>query len=435
MDPLVVIVLMLLYITILAFSRKVPIFIVLFTGAVLLGLLSGFGFEEVLEWSIEGMGSIFSAFAIIILSGIVIVRLLSEQGSFDIIVNGIMGGIKNPEINAGLLGYIMSVPTTCCITTYMMVAPAFKQPSDKSSSSNRLLYLVAVGSIISYVLIFPTPATIPLLTKLAPGYSALCFDAVALPLSLGILTIVLLFSGYLFSGGKIKKFPESASDEMKTDREYPLNIRLKAWAPFIAMFAAIPIGFVLLNLSHVILMQFIMLAGLITALALAPADIRSRGFSKGAKLAGLILFDFCSAGAIGAVIVKSGVAGTAVDSLIPVLPDILLPFIVAALFAIAQGSRVVTAVVSSQIIASTGLVQTIHPLPLILMVSAGTCFISYLTDPYFWLVQRTTGDDIRTVLRNYTLPLAVAAGIMFAVALLLTIFFFPYAENAALGIV
>lgn len=431
MDPVPVLIITLAYITILAFSRKVPTFLFLFTGAVLMGLLAGFGFEQVLTWAIEGMGSIFSSFAVIILSGIVIVRLLSDQGLLDIIVSGLRFGIKDRGVNAGIIGYILSIPTTCCITTYLMIAPAMKKPGDKTLGSNRPLYLVAVGSIISYVLIFPTPATIPLLTGLAPDYPVLNFDAITIPLSFGILVIILLLSGFLYQ--KTKREPvESVPPEVLPEEKIPANIKIRAWAPFIVMFAAIPVGLFLLQLSHLILTQFIMLAGMITALALAPPDIRMKGFSKGAKFAGLILFDFCSAGAVGKVIVGSGIANGIMNSMIPVLPDILVPFIIAAVFATVQGSRVVTAVISSEIIATAGLAETLHPVPLILMVSAGTCFISYLTDPYFWLVQRTTGDDITTVMKHYTLPLAVSAVIIFVVALLLTVFFFPYVENAAL---
>ncbi|ADN36787.1 Citrate transporter [Methanolacinia petrolearia DSM 11571] len=427
MDPVLVLILTLAFITVLAFSRKVPTFVFLFSGAVFLGLLAGFGFEQVLTWAIEGMGNIFSSFAVIILSGIVIVRLLSDQSLLDIIISGLRFGIKDRGVNAGIIGYILSIPTTCCITTYLMIAPAMKKPGDKTPGSNRPLYLVAVGSIISYVLIFPTPATIPLLTGLAPDYPVFNFDAITIPLSFGILVIILLLSGFLY-----RKTKRETVESVLPEEKVPAGRKIRAWAPFIVMFAAIPVGLFLLQLSHLILTQFIMLAGMITALALAPPDIRMKSFSKGAKFAGLILFDFCSAGAVGKVIVGSGIANGIMDSMIPVLPDILVPFIIAAVFATVQGSRVVTAVISSEIIATAGLAETLHPVPLILMVSAGTCFISYLTDPYFWLVQRTTGDDITTVMKHYTLPLAVAAVIIFVVALLLTVFFFPYVENAAL---
>ena len=207
MDPLAVIVLTLVFITILTFSRKVPIFIVLFSGAVFLGLLAGYGFEEVMKWAIEGMGSIFSAFAIIILSGSVIVRMLSDQDLLDVIVSDIRGKAKNPDLNAGLIGYILAIPTTCCITTYMMFAPAMKKTGD-TTSSNRPLYILAIGSIISYVLIFPTPATIPLLTGLAPQFSVLNFDAVAIPLSFAVLLIIIFLSRYWYSAGKEEEADE-----------------------------------------------------------------------------------------------------------------------------------------------------------------------------------------------------------------------------------
>ncbi len=432
MDPFLVLILILAFITVLAFSRKVPTFLILFSGAVLLGLLAGFEFEHVLTWAINGMGSVFTSFAIVILSGIVIVRLLSDQGLLDVIISGLRFGIKDPGVNAGILGYILSIPTTCCITTYLMIAPTMKKPSDRTFESNRPLYLVAIGSIISYVLIFPTPATIPILTSLAPDYPVFNYNAITIPLSLGILVIILLLSSFPYRQTKPKtEAVESVQQELLHGEKIPANIKIHAWAPFIVMFATIPVGLLILQLSHLILTQFIMLAGMITTLVLAPTDIRMKSFSRGAKFAGLILFDFCSAGAIGKVIVGSGIANSVMDSMIPILPDILVPFIITAIFATVQGSRVVTAVISSEIIATSGLAATLHPIPLILMVSAGTCFISYLTDPYFWLVQRTTGDDITMVMKHYTLPLAVAAVIIFTVALLLTVFFFPYVENAA----
>jgi GntP family gluconate:H+ symporter len=42
-----------------------------------------------------------------------------------------------------------------------------------------------------------------------------------------------------------------------------------------------------------------------------------------------------------------------------------------------------------------------------------------VTDPFFWLVQRTTGDDIRTVVKNYTVPIALAGIGIFIVAVFL----------------
>jgi GntP family gluconate:H+ symporter len=76
----------------------------------------------------------------------------------------------------------------------------------------------------------------------------------------------------------------------------------------------------------------------------------------------------------------------------------------------------VTAVITAEVLAGSAVVSVIHPLPLILLISAGSCVVSYVTDPYFWLVHRTTGDDLRTVVRNYTLPVALVGIFLFACA-------------------
>jgi GntP family gluconate:H+ symporter len=39
-----------------------------------------------------------------------------------------------------------------------------------------------------------------------------------------------------------------------------------------------------------------------------------------------------------------------------------------------------------------------------------------MTDPYFWLIQRATGDDVPTVVKNYTIPLAAIGITLFVVA-------------------
>ena len=106
------------------------------------------------------------------------------------------------------------------------------------------------------------------------------------------------------------------------------------------------------------------------------------------------------------------------------IPIILVPFLLAACIETAQGSRVVTAVITAEVLAGSAVAGAIHPLPLILLISAGSCVISYVTDPFFWLVQRTTGDDVRTVVRNYTIPVALTGIVLFVVALGLEYFVF-----------
>jgi GntP family gluconate:H+ symporter len=167
------------------------------------------------------------------------------------------------------------------------------------------------------------------------------------------------------------------------------------------------------------MINVIMLAGAVTAIALAPPAARAAGLSQGAKHGGIIIFDICGAGALGFVIVQSGFARDVLSQLTLFIPVILVPFFLAALIETAQGSRVVTAVITAEVLAGSAATAAIHPVPLILLISAGACIVSYVTDPFFWLVQRTTGDDVGTVVKNYTLPVALAGVVIFLVAIAL----------------
>jgi GntP family gluconate:H+ symporter len=418
MDPLPAFVITLVLITIVSLWYRTSPFFTLIGGAVLFGLLAGMTPDATMLGIVAGVGKVFSAFGIIILCGAVIAKLLQEQHQIEEIVADIRRYVKNPPVIAGLSGYLLSVPITCCITAYIMLNPILDSLEKDRAKRNVLLYLAAVGGIISYALVYPTPVVIPLFDTFSGGMSPLLFDAISIPLSLLILGGVLLYFRFARPDAVI---PETAGPQETAPGTPVLHggLHWRAWAPFIAILIAIPVSLLLLQLSHASMINVIMLVGAVTAIALAPQAVRAPGLSQGAKHAGMIIFDICGAGALGFVIVQSGFAQDALGQLTLLIPVILVPFILAALIETAQGSRVVTAVITAEVLAGSAVVGAIHPIPLILLISAGSCMVSYVTDPFFWLVQRTTGDDIRTVVKNYTLPVALAGIGIFIVAVAL----------------
>ncbi len=422
MDPLVAFVITLALITIVSLWYRISPFFTLIGGAILFGLLTGMTPDATMLGVIAGIGKIFSAFGIIILCGAVIAKLLQEQHQIEEIVADIRRYVKNPPVIAGFSGYILSVPITCCITAYIMLNPILDSLEKDKARRNVLLYLAAVGGIISYALVFPTPVVIPLFEAFSGGMSPLVFDAVSIPLSLLVLGGILLYFRFVGPDAVARESVESATTSLSDNAGTPVlhqRIHWRAWAPFIAILIAIPVALLLLHLSQMSMINFIMLVGAVTAIALSPHAVRAQGLSQGAKHAGMIIFDICGAGALGFVIVKSGFAQEALGQMTLLIPVILVPFLIAALIETAQGSRVVTAVITAEVLAGSAVVSAIHPLPLILLISAGSCIVSYVTDPFFWLVQRTTGDDIGTVVKNYTLPIALAGIGIFIVAVAL----------------
>lgn len=414
MDLLLVFAVTLVLISATGLWIRISPFFTLVGGAILFGLLSGLTPDATILNVTTGIGNMFSAFGVIILCGAVIAKLLQEQDQTWQIVADIRHVIRHPPLIAGVSGYLLAVPITCSITAYVLLNPILDRLEKDTVKRNTLLYLAAVGSIVSYMLVYPTPVVIPLFTAFHGGVSPFLFDAVAIPLSLLLLAGILLF----FRWTRPDAFTSGPSERPDTAGTYP-GIHWRAWAPFIVILAAIPLSLFVLGLSHGTMIQVIMLAGAITAIGLAPPDARTNGLARGAKHGGIIIFDICGAGALGFVIGQSGFAQGVLTDLTALVPIILVPFLFAALIETAQGSRVVTAVITAGVLAKTPVMNAIHPIPLILLISGGACIISYVTDPYFWLVHRTTGDDIRTVMKNYTLPVAFAGIVIFGMAVVL----------------
>ena len=388
MDLLVAFVITLALITLVSIRYRISPFFTLIGGSVLFGLLAGLTLDATLVGIAAGIGNVFSAFGIIILCGAVIAKLLQEQHQIEEMIGDIRRAVQNPPVIAGVSGYLLAVPITCCITAYILLHPILDSLETDQKKRTILLYLAAVGSIISYALIYPTPVVIPLFDAFSQGMSPLVFDAITIPLSLVTLAGILLFFRWWcaegMQGGAPEKTEESQTSAISTGPQD--HVHWRAWAPFLAIVASIPVALFILNLSHMSMINFIMLTGAVTALALAPQTARLQGLSQGARHAGIIIFDICGAGALGFVIVKSGFAQAALGQLTLFIPIILVPFLFAALIETAQGSRVVTAVVSAEVLAGSVVVDAIHPVPLILLICAGSCIVSYVTDPYFWLV-------------------------------------------------
>ena len=397
-------------ISVIAIRYRTPPFLILFAGALFFGIASGMPLNDLVIQAIAGMGRIFALLGLVILAGAVIAKLMQEQHQIEQVVSDLKSITEKPFALSGFAGYILAIPLMCCITAFVILQPIITGLGNSDEHRKGLLYTAALGSLISFALIYPTPVIIALFAALPDtAISPVVFDLYMIPVSLSLLAGAVLLMQH--------RFKKSGSGEQPAPAVQPVlqeQSRFRAWGPFIVMGMVMVVCIALFRLSPSVLIQVVMFAGLIAALALAPAPVRASAFSAGAKHAGVIIFDLCGAGALGAVIGASALGMEAYALLIPYLPLLAVPFLLAVLVQTAQGSRVVTAVITGEIIAGTGIAASIHPIPLILLISGGACIVSYVTDPYFWLVQRATGDDVATVVKNYTVPLA-ALGIVMAV--------------------
>ena len=281
MDLLLAFVITLALITLVSVRYRISPFFTLVGGSVLFGLLGGLTLDATLLGIIAGIGKVFSAFGIIILCGAVIAKLLQEQHQIEEIVADIRQRVKNPPVIAGLSGYILAVPITCCITAYIMLNPILDSLEKDPRKRAVLFYLVAVGSIISYALVYPTPVVIPLFDAFSDGMSPLIYDALSIPLSLAALAGILLFFRWWCGAGITSGSIKVSGPDKRQAASFVAGpgspVDWRAWIPFIAILVSIPVALFILRLSQGSVINFIMLVGAVTSLALAPHPARSQG--------------------------------------------------------------------------------------------------------------------------------------------------------------
>lgn len=136
--------------------------------------------------------------------------------------------------------------------------------------------------------------------------------------------------------------------------------------------------------------------------------------------AGIILAITGAGGALGNVLRESGVGDAMAEAIGDMaLPAFLVPFLIATLVRLAQGSGTVAMITAGSLTAplvAGGL--DLNPVIAVLAATAGSMFFSYYNDSYFWVVTKFTGLDGTAALKGWsgiTTALWLVAGIELAV--------------------
>ncbi len=135
-------------------------------------------------------------------------------------------------------------------------------------------------------------------------------------------------------------------------------------------------------------------------------------FAEAAASAGLILLITGAGGALGQVLRDSGVGDALAEAVASTaLPAFLVPFLVATLVRIAQGSGTVAMITAASVTAPLVTTLGIEPVVAAIACTAGSMAFSYFNDSYFWVVTRFTGLEGTAALRGWSgITTAVWAG-------------------------
>ncbi|GAA4704827.1 gluconate:H+ symporter, GntP family [Promicromonospora umidemergens] len=125
--------------------------------------------------------------------------------------------------------------------------------------------------------------------------------------------------------------------------------------------------------------------------------------SEAAASAGLILLITGAGGGFGLVLRDSGVGDALAEAIASLsLPVFLVPFFIASLVRIAQGSGTVAMVTAASVTAPLLEPLGIDPLLAAMACTAGSMVFSYFNDSYFWVVTRFTGLEGTAALKGWS---------------------------------
>ncbi|HOV81396.1 MAG TPA: hypothetical protein PLQ01_01825 [Methanothrix sp.] len=400
-------------------------FLSLVICSILFGSLVGMG-PELLGYISSGLARMFSSLALVILGGAVLAEYLRKTGSLERIVSDLSRLAKRRLLVSGAAGFLISIPVMCSITAFMILEPVVRGLARSPAcfthiDERRALFLTAICSAISFNLIYPSPVMITLSSGLAASPSSLLLRAI--PISLAIFVISCLIMLHIplqpreaLPNGQVET--AIAREQADTTR----ISRLRAWFPLLLPVLLMLAGTLIepdgggdtahLRMTAAVLSDpgLALLLGAMLGLAW-QRDRAQELIHIASRRAGVILLDLCGAGAFGYVVSRSDLPAELFRQG-QILPVLLLPFLLAAALQLAQGSRVVTAALAAQLLSG-------YPLPaetLALLIAAGAFMLSYVTDPFFWLVKNATASSLRETATAYTLPLSLIGLFVFVLA-------------------
>ena len=384
-------------------------FLSLVLSSIVYGLLCGME-PDLMAYITTGLSRMFSSLVIVVFSGAVIAEYLRKTGSIDRIVFDLQKISGRSLLVSGIAGYVVALPVMCSVTAYMILDPVVSALGKQTEgSARRRQFMTAVCSIISFNLIYPSPVMVSLSGTLdLKPYELL---SVGLPISLILFAIAYLY---------MRRLPTPFT--AASPGPAVVTTRFKAWAPLILPMVLILMGAAEAVASKAGWIELIgnpsiaLLIGALLCVALAQNAVQEI-IRVASRRSGVIMLDLCGAGAFGYVISQSGLGRALYDTIGPALPAIVLPFLISSILQLAQGSRVVTVVVSAQILQSFPMDE----LTMAFLICAGAFMFSYISDPYFWLVKESTRSNMLEMIRGYTFPLSLLGIATFAATVVYSI--------------
>lgn len=392
---------------------KIHPFVSLLLISLLVGVASGLPLSEVSTMVAAGFGGTMQSIGIVIICGVIIGETLEQTGGAQKIADSVLKliGKKRSPLATAITGGVVSIPTFCD-SGFVILNPVIKA----LSKVGKIPYMVLVtalmtGLLTTHSLVPPTPGPVAAAGILGAdvGKVMLYGLIISIPVILG--TLFWCNSKYIRS-----KYPEIADSDAEDSTEaYDEKIKnapstLMSYLPIlipIVLIVASSFTTMYANPEHlwVEIITFIgtpyiaLFIGALFSLLLPKkitAEVTDTWISKAIKGGAEIILITGIAGSFGKVLQGIGVGEVLADGIAGLsLPSVILPFAIAAIILIAQGSATVAITTTSAIILPLLPSIGISPELAVIAIGCGSFCGVLPQGSYFWCVTNLAGYDIK----------------------------------------
>lgn len=470
-------------IVLIVLRTRLDAFVALLVAALVTGFLAGSSATKVLESIVDGFGSTMGAIGIVIGLGVGVGKILEVSGAADALARAfvrMLGRGREHWAMAGT-GAVVSIPVFCD-SGYVIMNPLARSIARRRGAGYVTLALaLGCGMTLTHHLVPPTPGPLGVAGILGADVGAVILAG--LVFSVVLLPLVVVYARWMGPRLESELLPEvreevygttassrstvtatgsagSGSDAAgdtgggpaepvdSSSEEPPRMSALRAMLPLLVPIVLIVVNTVATAVDRnaqgvlsgddytptgvVAALAFIghpvvaLLIGMVLAVYVLLPRATPRGrvtgwLAQAASSAGLIILITGAGGAFGQVLRDTGVGdelATAIASWN--LPGVLVPFLIATLVRLAQGSGTVAMITAASVTAPLVAGLGVSPLAAAIACCAGSMVFSYFNDSYFWVVTRFTGLDGVAAIRGWSgittavwlgsLPLVLVAG-------------------------
>mgnify|MGYP001188785053 CR=1 FL=1 len=430
----------------LILRTKVHVFLALILSAAVTGLIAGLDVGQIAATISSGFGNTLGNIGAVIGFGVMMGKLLEISGAAERMALTFLRlfGRGREEWALASTGYVVSIPIFCD-SGFVVLSPLAKALARQSGRSVVTLGVaLAAGLVVTHHAVPPTPG--PLAVAGLFGVDLGLMILYGLLFAIPPLILMVLYARWLgrqLEPDDLEVAGQAAGEEAQgaaavARDEASLPSATAAFAPIVvplilifanSLVTALKVegawvGYIKLLGSPVIAVGIGLLLAIYGLSREASREQVIRWMEQGIASAGTIILVTGGGGALGAVLQASGIgnylAGTIAAS---ALPAVLLPFIVATIVRIAQGSGTVAMItaasVSAPMLAGTGTNMVLAAVA----ATQGAMVLSYFNDSYFWVVNRLLGiTDVKKQLRTWSVPTTLGWATALVVLLIASLF-------------